>query len=253
MVSNYKKADEEEKKPYASAYQPQLQEALDRIMNREDFSYDLSGDALYDHYRDSYTRMGRQAMEDTVGQAAAMTGGYGNSYAQTAGQQVYGSYMQQLGDKIPELYALAMEQYNAQGDAMYEQFAMLQGLEETDYSRYLDDAEHQRWLAEFEESKRQYEQSQQMKQAQLDDEKALAAAQLMAKKGDYTLLAAYYGLTPEQLQLLQGMGYGSGDEEEKKDRKKKDLPPLAASVEKGSGITSNKQLRPVAYGTQAVK
>lgn len=247
MVTNYKNK-EEEKKTYTSAYRPQMEDTLDQIRNREDFSYDLDGDALFAHYRDSYTRMGKQAMEDTMGQAAAMTGGYGNSYAQTASQQVYGGYMQQLNDKIPELYALALEQYNAEGDALYDQFGLLQNLEETDYSRYMDEEEHRQWLAEFEESKRQYEQTRQLKQTQLEEEKALAAAQLMAKKGDYSLLAAYYGLTPEQVELLRGgRGYGGGEEEEK-DKKKKKLPALTAPVEKGSGIPVNKQLRPVAYG-----
>ena len=67
----------------SSAYSGQMQELLDRIMNREDFSYDLNGDALYQRYKDRYTQQGKLAMEDTMGKAAALTGGYGNSYAQT--------------------------------------------------------------------------------------------------------------------------------------------------------------------------
>lgn len=270
MTGNYqtyaasvKKKREEKPAPYVSRYQPQLEDTLDRILNREDFSYDLNGDALYQHYRDSYTRMGRQAMEDTLGQAATLTGGYDNSYAQTVGQQVYGGYMQQLSDKIPQLYALALERYNAEGDALYDQYGLLQGLEDADYSRYLDDldwyareqdwameeagadAAHQRWLAEFEESKRQYEQSLAQKQSQLDNEKALAAAQLMADAGDYSLLAAYYGLTPEQLALLNGgNGYYGADEEEEEERPPK--PPLPKPAEKGTGVSIKNQIRPIA-------
>lgn len=249
--------------PYVSRYQPQLEDALNRILNREDFSYDVNGDALYQHYRDSYTRMGKQAMEDTLGQAATLTGGYDNSYAQTVGQQVYGGYMQQLNDKIPELYSLALEQYNAEGDALYDQYGLLRDLEGADYSRYLDDmdwyaqeqtwekeaaeadAEYQRWLAQFEEDKRQYEEDQKRKQDQLDSEKALAAAQLMAEAGDYSLLAAYYGLTPEQMALLQEQNvryvYVEKEEEEKKEKKPKPSLPKDKNEDKGAGypITSH--------------
>ena len=49
--------------------------------------------ALFDQYADYYKRHGILAMEDTVGRAAAMTGGYGNSYAEVAGNQAYDSHI----------------------------------------------------------------------------------------------------------------------------------------------------------------
>ena len=55
------------------------QEALDAYMNRPDFQYDANGDALYRHYKDQYTELGKRAMQDTMGQAAALTGGDGSS------------------------------------------------------------------------------------------------------------------------------------------------------------------------------
>ena len=64
---------------YTSPWQSQLNDIIDKIMNREKFSYDLNGDALYQQYKDQYTTQGKLAMMDTMGQAAAMTGGYGNS------------------------------------------------------------------------------------------------------------------------------------------------------------------------------
>ena len=71
---------------YQSAWQTQLDDILNQILNREKFSYDLNGDALYQQYKDLFTTQGKMAMMDTMGQAQAMTGGYGNSYAQTVGQ-----------------------------------------------------------------------------------------------------------------------------------------------------------------------
>ena len=123
---------------YTSPWQTQLNDTINKIMNREKFSYDLNGDALYQQYKDQYINQGQMAMMDTMGQAAAMTGGYGNSYAQSVGQQAYQGYLQQLNDKIPELYQLALNKYQMEGDDLYNQYAMLGAQEEQDYGRYRD-------------------------------------------------------------------------------------------------------------------
>src|SRR5574344_1214929 len=104
------------KPTYSSKYQDSLNKAMDRILNREKFSYDLNGDMLYQQYKDQYTTQGKMAMMDTMGQAQAMTGGYGNSYAQSVGQQTYQGYLQGLNDKVPELYQLALQKYQQEGD-----------------------------------------------------------------------------------------------------------------------------------------
>ena len=67
--------------------QQALDDILNRLMNGEKFSYDVNGDALYQQYKDQFINQGQLAMQDAMGQAAAMTGGYGNSYAQSVGQQ----------------------------------------------------------------------------------------------------------------------------------------------------------------------
>ena len=63
-----------------------MDEALQKVLNRDKFQYDINGDALYQQYKDRYIQQGKQAMMDTIGQASALTGGYGNSYAQGVGQ-----------------------------------------------------------------------------------------------------------------------------------------------------------------------
>ena len=123
---------------YQSAWQTQLNDAINKILNREKFSYDLNGDALYQQYKDQYTTQGKMAMMDTMGQAQAMTGGYGNSYAQGVGQQAYQGHLQQLNDKVPELYQLALSKYQMEGDQMYDQAALLAQMENQDYGRYRD-------------------------------------------------------------------------------------------------------------------
>lgn len=121
-----------------SQWQQQLNDTMNAILNREKFSYDLNGDALYQQYKDQYTLGGQMAMQDTMGQAAAMTGGYGNSYAQTVAQQQYQGYLQQLNDKIPELYQLALDTHNQETADLYNRYGMLADAEAQEYARYRD-------------------------------------------------------------------------------------------------------------------
>lgn len=123
---------------YESKYTDQLSGLYDRIMNREKFTYDLNGDMLYRQYADQYTRQGQMAMQDTMGQAAAMTGGYGNSYAQTAGQQVFQGYLQQLNNMVPELANAAYNRYAQEGNELQNQYALAQNAEQLEYGRYQD-------------------------------------------------------------------------------------------------------------------
>lgn len=123
---------------YQSQYKGQLENLYNQVMNRPAFTFDLNGDALYNQYKDQYTQQGRQAMMDTMGQAAAMTGGYGNSYAQTAGQQAYQDYLTQLNNIVPDLYNMAWNRYTQEGDELQNQLGITQGLEDSAYGKYRD-------------------------------------------------------------------------------------------------------------------
>lgn len=146
---------------YTSQNRTAMEQALEALLNREAFSYDPAGDALYNRYKDYYQRAGRRAMEDTLGMAASLTGGYGNSYAQTAAQQAYGTQLQTLQEKIPELYQLALEKYRTEGDALQSRYDTLRQQEQQDYSRYRDraadyDKERSRLQSAF-ENQRDYD------------------------------------------------------------------------------------------------
>lgn len=161
---------------YQSAWQTQLDDTINKIMNRQKFTYDLNGDALYQQYKDKYIQQGQMAMLDTMGQAQAMTGGYGNSYAQSVGQQAYQGHLQNLNDIVPELYKLALDNYNTEGQNLLNQYAMLGAQDEQDYGRYRDRVGDynadlgfayqnwrdlvgdQQWQTQFDEAKRQYDQ-----------------------------------------------------------------------------------------------
>ena len=119
-------------------WQDTLNETISQILNRDKFSYDLNGDALYQQYKDQYVQQGKLAVMDTMGQAQAMTGGYGNSYAQAAGQQAYQGYLQQLNEVVPELYGMALDQYNQEGQNLYNQAGLLAQMEDQEYGKYRD-------------------------------------------------------------------------------------------------------------------
>ena len=125
---------------YKSPYESQIQALLSEISGREPFSYNAENDAAYQIYKDQYTDAAKLAMADTMGEAAALTGGYGSSYASTAGNQAYQSYTSQLTGMIPELYQAAYDRYNAEGDNLLDKLSMYQALDESAYSRHRDDA-----------------------------------------------------------------------------------------------------------------
>ena len=123
---------------YQSKYMGLADEILTNYMNRDPFSYDLNGDALYQQYKDKYITQGKMAMQDTTAQAAAMTGGYGNSYAATVGNQAYQASLQNLNDVVPQLYQMAYDRYNQEGQDMLNQYGLLTNRDSIDYSRYRD-------------------------------------------------------------------------------------------------------------------
>ena len=126
---------------FESKYEGQISDILDNILNRPKFSYtaeDMTNDDLYKMYRDQYMRQGNIAMRDTMGNAAALTGGYGNTYALAAGQQAYDNYVAQLNNKALEFYDRAYQRYADEGQNLYNQMNVVTGLDNTDYQRYRD-------------------------------------------------------------------------------------------------------------------
>ena len=121
------------------SYEAAWKAAMDKINNREKFSYDLNGDALYQQYKDKYIQQGKMAMQDTMGKAAALTGGYGNSYAATAGNQAYQAHLNDLNDVIPELQQMAYERYKQEGQDLLDQYSMAKDVYDTKYGEHRDD------------------------------------------------------------------------------------------------------------------
>ena len=134
---------------FSSSYDEQIAELYNQIVSREAFKYDPMSDSLYGKYREQYARMGRMAMMDSMGKAAALTGGYGSSYAQKVGQQEYDEYLQKLGQVMPELYAAAYQRYKDQGEDLESKYQTLRGLEGQEYDRYRDQVEDVKYQQEM--------------------------------------------------------------------------------------------------------
>ena len=110
----------------------------EQMNSREAFSYDPAADAAFQSYLKRYTREGKAAMADTMAQGSHLTGGYGSTYAQSAGQQAYNSYLARLSDVLPELQEAAYARYLDDGAALLDQYELLRSRDAADYERYLD-------------------------------------------------------------------------------------------------------------------
>ena len=137
---------------YQSRFEDRLQALYDQIAGREAFDYDPEEDESYQRYARLYAARGAAAMEDTLGKAAALTGGYGSSYAQGAGQQAYNGYLQELAALVPELRQAALAEYRQEGQALTDRYSMLAQQEKNDYARWQDErSDWQKLLAAAQE------------------------------------------------------------------------------------------------------
>lgn len=123
---------------YSGSYDAEINELFGKIVNRPAFSYTPSADPLYGAYRERYVTEGRAAMRDTMSQAASLTGGYGSTYAQTAGQQQFQSYLSRLNDVLPELYSAAYTRYKDEGTELRSRMNDLAAMDSREYTRHRD-------------------------------------------------------------------------------------------------------------------
>ena len=109
---------DKERKHKSERIDDSIARAYQELEQREPFRYDPGSDPVYAQLRRDYSEAGQQAMRNSMGQAAALTGGYGSSYSQRVGQQQAEAYLQRLSDVLPELYSAAYARYQDQGSAL---------------------------------------------------------------------------------------------------------------------------------------
>ena len=121
-----------------TSYTDQVEAMMSKIMNRDKFEYDVDTDALFQQALASAMNSGKSAMQDTIGQASALTGGYGSTYATSAGNQAYNAFIEDAYNNLPEYYNMALQKYQMDGEEMYNQLGMLSDADAREYGRTVD-------------------------------------------------------------------------------------------------------------------
>lgn len=153
----------------AQLYSRKIAELLGDVTGGTYADY-LKGDE-YGALADKYSRAGREAMQNTVGELSARTGGLASSYAGVAGQQQYNKYMEGLDDaaraaydadrnrKLQNLgayrdaYNMEMDQYNRDRELAFQNYqtdasnwlSYQQMLQSRDYNNRSLDMQEDHW------------------------------------------------------------------------------------------------------------
>jgi hypothetical protein len=121
-----------------TSWDDKIMSQIGAIENREKFEYDVDNDQLFQQALASAMNSGKTAMQDTIGQASSLTGGYGSTYATSAGNQAYNSFIEDAYNNLPEYYQMALSAYQAEGDEMYRLLGMYTQMGETEWNRNVD-------------------------------------------------------------------------------------------------------------------
>lgn len=215
-LNQYGTFTKSEKPEYSSRYDDSIRNQLQDILGSSYVSWSQGDD--YKYLQNQYAQAGQDAMQNTMAQLAARTGGMASSYATTAGQQAYNDYMGQLETAAREMYAdeVARQVQNLGLTTDLENMDYSRYLEELnqyntdnafDYNRFLDNRNFQYGLDRDEISDQRYEDETMYErvnaqQAQ-ERENALLVAEILAANGDYSGYQYLPGLTDEQTAALQ--------------------------------------------------
>ncbi len=181
------------------------------------FSYDFNDDPVYQAAKQAYINQGQLAAKNVAAQAAALTGGYANSYGTAAAQQQFNQSLQNLNEIIPELQDAAYSRYqndlakkqnlaswylqNSRYQKEDERYADETAYnrnrdkisderyaDETAYNRNRDKISDERYADETAYNRKTAEEETAYNRSQAEYEKQLEKAQIAASLYDYSLL-----------------------------------------------------------------
>lgn len=212
LKQDYHKATTDEMKTLAHESANQLREKY-RTMGSTGSAYGDSGykqtlDALagrsYDEWKQgdsykalekSYTAAGQKAMQDTLAQLSARTGGLASSYAGQAGQQVYSDYLNEMENE-------AYDRYQEENAELYKLLDAQRSAEATEYARLLDRISMGQQAEETEYERKQAAEQQSYERGLLEREEARDTVDNMIAMGA--------SLSQIPADLLEKSGYSSG-------------------------------------------
>lgn len=138
---------------YQSPMQGDISSLTSGLMNKKDFSYDYKTDPAFQAYATKYGLLGDQAMADTLGDVAGMTGGIPSSYAVTAAAQAKNNYNGQITDSIPALMEAAYNKYQNGITNDMNLASTMSGVDANQYSQFSDNKnsamDSAKYLADF--------------------------------------------------------------------------------------------------------
>lgn len=224
-----------EKYAYENPYQSEIDRILGQLSNRE-FTYDPNN-AQAQALKQSYTEAGQQAMQNTLAQVSARTGGLASSYAGAAAQQQYNNYMQGLDDSLAALEQQAYQNWLTEQDAKRANLQLMASLGaqgensywnamnyDTALRQYQDDMAYRNWEQAMTEQQYQDSLTAADRQYAYDTAMGILAtgnmpsADLLTASGissaDAQLLANYY---KQQMVAATYSGGGSGGSSSQKD------------------------------------
>ncbi|QUO37955.1 hypothetical protein KFE19_00030 [Dysosmobacter sp. Marseille-Q4140] len=189
---------------YTPMYESEISALIQKILGSsyQDFR---QGDE-YDRLYDQYSANGQKAMQDTLGQLAARTGGYASSYASASAGQAFNDYMTTLEEAARAMY---QDQLNQQ----LQNLGVLTDAENTNYNQYLN--ELSQWNTDRDFDYNQYmdqlnllyqlgrdQVEDQRYQDETDYNQALLQAETLAAYGDFSGYKAL-GYSDAQIQQMR--------------------------------------------------
>lgn len=191
-----------------TSYSDRVDEMINSIMARPDFSYDPDTDTLFQQKLASSVNAGKSAMQDTMGQAAQLTGGYGSTYATSAANQAYNDYLSQAYDSLPQYYQMARETYQMDTDNAYRKYGMLSDADDREFNRTYTawNANNQTWQELYNQEYGQYRDS-------VSNALQSAGLQLNESNAIYDRLQGAYNATQNFSDSLYNREYGQYKDE----------------------------------------
>lgn len=117
-------------------YADPIQNAIDQVSKYSEFKYDVESDPIWNSIKSQYQRNATMGMREAMGDAANLTGGYGSSYSQQAGQQAYQNQIAGMTDIIPELQNSALNVFQANQNGALNQLGAIDGLMENELNNW---------------------------------------------------------------------------------------------------------------------
>lgn len=143
---------------YNSTYADQIAGKINDFSNRR-YSYDPSMDSLYQNYKKEYMTEAQKARTGVINQGLRLSGGYGNDFSQSVGEQQYKTYLANMNRLAPAFENLEYAKYQGEGDDLVNQLKLLATADNSDYGRNRDNINDQRAYRNYLAGQNQFEQN----------------------------------------------------------------------------------------------